>query len=417
MSKSLVTAMFILAAATALLCGLVPIVRGQTRSDDTLLETIGKENPFEMVRPIAEVKRSVVQRITSAESAADSVMDAMPELMVETVMIKFLRAASLEPAMSRLLSSRGHVSIDEATNTLIIAETVENMDRVLAEIRKADRTPPQVMIEVVIVDVQLGDTTEIGVNWEHLLGRGRTENYTQRLATTLTTPGTRGVDFSFIVDGIKPTIHALQQVRNVEILASPKVMVVSGQEAMIQTVEEIPYSEQSDTSGGGSLTSTEFKEVGVTLKVLAHVMDDNKIKITVEPEQSVNTGRFGQSNQNSVPIIDTRRARTTLLMDDGQVVVIGGLRRKTKRLATDKVPILGDLPLVGFLFSNDNYEIENSELMVFLSPHIHTRQALDPSQSERYNSVKDLEHLDMPQLNRPEFEIISDIFEPITIKE
>ena len=191
------------------------------------------------------------------------------------------------------------------------------------------------------------------------------------MATTLATAGTKGMDFSFIHDGIKPTIHALQQVRNVEILASPRVMVVSGQEAMIQTVEEIPYQEQSDTSAGGSLTSTEFKNVGVTLRVVASITDDQKIKITVEPEQSVNTGRFGLSNQNSVPIIDTRRAKTTLLMEDGQVVVIGGLRSKTRRTNIDKVPVLGDLPLIGFLFSNDNIELENSELLVFLSPHIY----------------------------------------------
>ncbi len=404
--------------AVAWLFATVPAANAQARIEDAVLENIGKENPFEVVRQIADVKRNVIHRITRPEAAVDSqaVVEQIPPITIDTVMLKFLQASSLEPVINRLLSPYGHVSVDALSNTIIVADAVENVQQIVAAIRNADRTPPQIIIEVVIVDVKLRNDTEIGVNWEHVTGRGNSENYTQSLVATLQTAGTKGMDFSFIHDGIKPTIHALQQVRNVEILASPKVMVVSGQEAMIQTVEEIPYQEQSDTSAGGSLTSTQFKEVGVSLRVMACVTDDGKIKITVEPEQSINTGRFGQSNQNSVPIIDTRRAKTTLLMNDGQVVVIGGLRSKTRRNTIDKVPLLGDLPLIGFLFSNDNIEFENSELVVFLSPHIHNDQALSEAQMKRFNEVKDLEPLQMPEFRRPEYEIIRKVFQPILIK-
>ena len=403
-------------AMLAILC-LPASTHSQSRSDDAMLENIGKENPFEVVRPIVEVKRNLIQRIsrTETDTADSAVVAEAPPICIEAVTLKFLQAASLETIVNRLVSPYGHVTVDAVNNTIIIADAVDHVQQIVSEIRRSDRTPPQIIIEVVIVDVQLDDDTEIGVNWEHLTGRGGTESYTQSMATTLATAGTKGMDFSFIHDGIKPTIHALQQVRNVEILASPRVMVVSGQEAMIQTVEEIPYQEQSDTSAGGSLTSTEFKNVGVTLRVVASITDDQKIKITVEPEQSVNTGRFGLSNQNSVPIIDTRRAKTTLLMEDGQVVVIGGLRSKTRRTNIDKVPVLGDLPLIGFLFSNDNIELENSELLVFLSPHIYRGEAPTAEEMERFNKVKELEPLTLPAFRRPEYEIIKKVFEPITI--
>ncbi|MBE0537648.1 MAG: hypothetical protein IH624_18435 [Phycisphaerae bacterium] len=399
------------------LCLPIVAVQAQTRADENMLESIGKEDPFSVVRPIVEVKRNIVQRVTRSESdpQAPVVAEEIPPISIETVMLKFLQAASLEPVVSRLLSPYGHVSVDAASNTIIIADAVTHIQQVVAAIRRADRTPPQIVIEVVIVDVQLKDDTEIGVNWEHITGRGNSENYTQSLVSTLATAGTKGMDFSFIHDGIKPTIHALQRVRNVEILASPTVMVLSGQQAMIQTVEEIPYQEQSDTSAGGSLTSTQFKEVGVTLTVLAHITDDGQIKITVEPEQSVNTGVFGQSNQNSVPIVDTRRAKTTLLMNDGQVVVMGGLRSKKQRNQIDKVPLLGDLPLVGFLFSNDSITVENSELVVFLSPHIYSGGPLSDEQMKKFNELKEREHLQFPKFTRPEYEIIKKVFEPITI--
>lgn len=417
MSKMSMSKRPVCLVALALLCLAIAAGQAQTRPEETSLENIGKENPFEVVRPIVEVKRNIVQRITRSETdpAETAVVEEIPPISIETVMLKFLQAGSLEPVVSRLLSPYGHVSVDAPSNTIIIADAVDQVRQIVAEIRRADRTPPQIVIEMVIVDVQLEDDTEIGVNWEHVTGRGDTESYTQTLATTLATAGTKGMDFSFIHDGIQPTIHALQQIRNVEILASPKVMVLSGQEAMIQTVEEIPYQEQSNTSAGGSLTSTQFKEVGVTLSVLAYVTDDDQIKITVEPEQSVNTGRFGISNQNSVPIIDTRRAKTTLLMDDGQVVVIGGLRSKTERNNIDKIPLLGDLPLIGFLFSDDNIEIENSELMVFLSPRIHRDEPLSEEDMKRFNELIEQESPKLPKFRRPEYEIIQKIFEPITI--
>lgn len=394
-------------------------LKAQNRADEASLEAVGKENPFQLVKPIVEATRNQSRRVlrpANDQAAEQIVIEETPDLFIETVMLKFLQAQSLEPIVTSLSSPNGTVAIDPETNSIIIADTAERIERILEQIRKADRTPQQVMIEVVIADVQLADETEIGVNWASIAGRGDTQSYEQTLVSTLAASGTSGGDFSFLTDGIDVTLHALQQVSNVEILASPKVMVVSGQEASIQTVEEIPYQEQSDTSAGGSLTSTQFKNVGVTLTVTAFVTDDGKIKLKAVPEQSVNTGRFGQSNQNSVPIINTRRASTTLLMEDGQVVVIGGLRSRNKRNTVDKIPLLGDLPIVGFLFSDDKVEIEYSELVVFLSPHIYKDEPLTEEQIKRFNELKDSPTLQFEEHTRPEYEIMKKLFGAVTNK-
>ena len=203
-------------------------------------------------------------------------------------------------------------------------------------------------------------------------------------------------------------------VRDVEILASPKVMVLSGQSALIQTVEEIPYTELSDsTQGAAGLTSTEFKEVGVTLDVSVLITDEQKIRLTVSPEQSVDTGRTGVDSDNTTPIIDIRRLKTTLLMEDSQVAVLGGLRRRNLKNSIDKIPLLGDLPLVGFLFSNDNIEIEHTELVVFLSPHIYKGEPLTEREMEQFNELKNSPAPEFQEHKRPEFEFTNDVFSVI----
>jgi type II secretory pathway component GspD/PulD (secretin) len=115
------------------------------------------------------------------------------------------------------------------------------------------------------------------------------------------------------------------------------------------------------------MTSTRFKEVGVTLEVGATVTDGNNIFLKVQTIQNVTTGQ----SVTGVPVVDTREANTSLLLQDSQTVVMGGLRREEKTKQTDQVPILGDLPLIGLLFKNVTTVSVHSELVVLLSPHIY----------------------------------------------
>ncbi|MCK5173669.1 MAG: type II secretion system protein GspD, partial [Planctomycetes bacterium] len=322
-----------------LLCG---EVYSKNVEDMIIDELIGKSDPFAIVT--APKPRRRVKSPPLSQKQAVPVTEEDPELNMASVMLKFLRAENLETTVSNLLTSYGAISTDPDTNTIIICDTKENVQRIVSEIRKADQTPKQVLIEVVIMDVQLNDDTEIGVNWDKLLS-GSTVNYTQSLSD-LASGGTLN-----ILNGqINAAVKALQKVRDTEILSNPKVLVVSGQTAFIETVEEIPYTELTETDSGGggasAISSTEFKNAGITLTVSAIITDDGKILLAIEPDQSINTGVAGVGSTD-VPIVDRRRVSTKLLMEDGQVVVIGGLRSKEVRINRDKVPLFGDLPLVG----------------------------------------------------------------------
>ena len=335
-------------------------------------------------------------------------MNAKPPLFVRTVTLKFLKAVNLKTAVDKMSSANGSISVDDNTNTMIICDTKDNLEKILVEIRKADQTPKQIMIEVVIVDVQLKNDTEIGVDWDILSTDNKDFAYRQGMiypdrltATTnvkdvgnMTNYMTTGLgsEVAIVTKDIRNVLHLLQEKRNVDILASPRVMVVSGQNASIETVEEIPYQEKTDTSGGGLLTSTQFKKVGVILKVKATLTDDEKILLEIEPEQSVNTG----TSIGEVPVIDTRKASTKLLMDDGQIVVMGGLRRQETQIIKYQVPLLGDLPLIGFIFSDNRKVVENSELIVLLSPHIYKGESVPAEAMAKFNDIKNRPVLSLP---------------------
>ncbi len=389
-------------------------------------EQVGRSDPFERIKPIIQAQQKLVES-EPAYAAPEIPEEPKPDLFVETVMMKFLTADNFEVAARAMLTKWGAVSVDQQTNTLIICDTRENVDKMLDQVRQADQTPLQIMIEVVIIDVKLQDDTEIGVDWNHVFGRavadyrpntfdepwgGATTDYSSALFDSVGAVGiadaASGIALSMIQDRIMVTLRALQQTQNFEILANPKILVVSGQEAEIKTIEEIPYEERSETSEGGQLTSTEFKEIGITLTVKATVMDDGKILITIIPEQSSDTGRTGQGSGNSdIPIVDKRQARTTLLMDDGQVFVMGGLRRKEKKITQSKVPLLGDMPIVGSLFSNDQTIERNSELLVLIAPRIHKGEPLTPYQQEKFDEIRSREPLYLPD-DRPLHKALND---------
>ena len=269
------------------------------------------------------------------------------------------------------------------------------------------------MVEVVIADVQLNDETEIGVNWDILSDKnydfGYRQNYTSRLGSTIAssanignataynTTGTGG-NFSIISGSIRNVLTLLQERKEIEILASPRVMVVSGKTASIKAVEELPYNEIVNTSMGGSMSSTEFKEVGVTLDVGAAITDDEHIHITIDATQNVVTGE----SATEVPVIDTRNVRTELLLKDGQVVIMGGLRRKEIQKQVKQVPLLGDLPLIGFLFRSKHTVCKNSELIVFLSPHIYKGEPIPEDAMAKYKKIIEAPVLSLPaKENKP----------------
>jgi type II secretory pathway component GspD/PulD (secretin) len=182
-------------------------------------------------------------------------------------------------------------------------------------------------------------------------------------------------------------IRAQQNLVNAKLLANPRILVLDNESAMIKIVSEIPYQELTETSGGGSIGSTEFKDAGVSLRVRPHLTRDDMIRLQLEPSFSVRvdtvTFRTG-SLEYPQPVIDRRDALTTLLIQNGETVVLGGLRKKDVTKAINKVPLLGDIPLLGYLFRFEGEDTVNSELVVFITPWIVEKPVLSEREAEQY---------------------------------
>lgn len=384
----------------------------------------GRDNPFASF--FSGEKPAATQRISQTPQAVDE----KPELFVETVTLKFLDAGNLRSAIAGMSSGGGTISVDSKSNSLIVCDTKENLEKILDKVRKVDRKPEQVMIEVVLLDVQLNDETEIGVNWDMLTTKYNVKlddsskvgtSFRQNLTSSRvgSVDGTvasgadnianatafnsilTGSDFALLFGDIRTVIHVLQQKNNVEIIASPRVMVVSGKDASIEAVEEIPYQELTQsTSGGGAssaITSTQFKNVGVTLSVGATLTEDKSILLNVQADQKVKTGTSAAAGTGGVPIVDARVVKSSLLLEDGQVVVIGGLRRKDTQKQTNQIPILGDIPIVGLAFRDTIVTQNSKELLILLSPHIYKGQSPDSAQMAKFNEITQQPLLTIPE--------------------
>lgn len=361
-----------------------------TTAFDAVLKIAGlvgeREGDLIMVRNLVEVD-------PSAEGA-----QVRRGMISKVFTFEFAEASSLENAFRALAGPGGEVALDEKTNALIVADTALNIGKLAALAAEIDAPPQKILIEVLIADTILTDEKDIGINWEAVKTNNRSVFMLGQ--DLIDTAGGGGTVTYNVIEGrwtAENFLRALQQFKNTRILATPKILVVSGREASIETIEEIPYQELTQTSAGGQIGTTAFKEAGVKLKVTPKVTDDGRIFLTVSAEQSATTGE----RVNDVPVINSRKADTTLLLSDNETLVIGGLRRKEMVENVTQVPLLGDIPLLGALFRYTSTLEENRDLVMFLTPRLvedalpiaeKDQEMMDeigfPTSSERFNRLE-----------------------------
>ncbi len=339
-------------------------------------DTQDEKNPFGplIVKKLPErFEMAKKPKSTKVEAKEDvsSALEHQDPVITDVFNLNFANARDTEKTISKLVSPDGRVGIDDRLNCIVVTDTASNMELIRQTISKLDVKAPQVMIEVLIVNVKLTDELKMGVDWTKL---GTATNFfTQGLNITGSANPYGKMTFSstpgnWSIQGLMDFVETNSDVR---ILANPKVLVLNNHTAIIDAVEQIPYKQLNETSAGGSIGSVSFKEAGIKLEVTPQITDDGYIIMHIKPEQSVRTGTFTIENSET-PIIETRRTDTTLRVKDGQTIIIGGLRKSEPSVVESKVPFLGDIPLIGMLFRKVDTDIIESELGVFITPHIYT---------------------------------------------
>jgi type II secretory pathway component GspD/PulD (secretin) len=328
-------------------------------------DTQDKKNPF---RPLEKAANPTPVEVNDSTPTGSELKETRT---TEVFNLNFANAKQMEKTVSNLVSSGGKVGIDERLNSIVVIDTTANLEQIRQAVGKLDVKAPQVMIEALIVNVKLTNELKMGIDWTML---GTSTNYfNQGLSITGNSNPYGKVTFSTTSGNwnFQGLIDFVETNQNVKILANPKVLVLNNQTATINSIEEIPYRELTETSAGGSIGTVSFKEAGIKLEVTPQISNDGYIIMHVKPEQSAQTGKFTIDNSDT-PVIETRRTDTTLRVRDGQTIIIGGLRKSEPSVVESKVPILGDIPLIGVLFRKVDTDIIESELGVFITPHIYT---------------------------------------------
>ncbi|MGH2959294.1 MAG: type IV pilus secretin PilQ, partial [Solirubrobacterales bacterium] len=293
----------------------------------------------------------------------------------------------LSDANQRLLSKRGSAAVDVRTNQLFVQDTAARLEEVRRLLAKIDIPVPQVLIESRIVEADDTFARALGVKF----GYGRTTNEVSTGASTLVPPLPGGAPPIRVIDsnninlpatgigGLNPGALAvtlfnssLTRIVNLEltaleadgkgkVISSPRVVTADKVKALIEQGTEIPY--QQATSSGA--TSVAFRKAVLKLEVTPQITPEGAIFMDV----NVNKDTRGLET-TSGPAIDTKHVQTQVLVENGGTVVIGGIYEQTNRTTVTKVPWLGDIPVVGFLFRKTDVINDKKELLIFITPRI-----------------------------------------------
>ena len=278
-------------------------------------------------------------------------------------------AGSDSLALESLLSSRGSVVSDSRTNTLIVNDTSQNIDKIRKMIDLLDVAVKQVMVEARIVTASTDFSRELGIKWSAqklgnspVWGGDFQPSFDLGVDLATNTAGTFNFGLLKISDYmLNLELTALQADGHGEVLSAPKVLTGDKQKAYILRGTEIPYQTYSATEG----LKTEFRAAYLKLEVTPSITPDGKVQMALLVEKD----SIGAITNDGIAI-DTSELQTNVLVDDGETVVLGGIFDDVKRNDYEKVPFLADLPVVGNLFKNNVKTTMQTELLIFVTPRI-----------------------------------------------
>lgn len=290
--------------------------------------------------------------------------------------LNYLKASEMKVQVDAVATAEGRSSKstpDENNNALIVTDTALGLDTTARLIRNLDRVPKQVMIEVKLVEVALNNSFDLGVNWTFKNAGGTTVGQTNLPGPTPggSTFGGALTFFGKISDyTFETVIAAAVKKGKLKVLSDPKVATLNNKEATIDITDQVPYTTKDSAVGSGGATVTTDKVTyvpsGITLKVTPTINSDGRISMHLSPTVT----QASETDGKTPPSTNSRSTNTNVIVRDGETVVIGGLIRDSQSDDVFKVPVLGDIPLLGLLFRKKSVSRKRLELLIFVTPRI-----------------------------------------------
>jgi type IV pilus assembly protein PilQ len=332
------------------------------------------------------------------ERAKAKLQEERPETVIFT--LNYSKAPELQPQISPLLSPRGKVVVDTRTNSIVLTDIAGNRAAILRLLRSLDTQTPQIQIEARIVEARTSWQRQLGIQW----GFGAIASAATGNPTGLVFPNTVGVaggadegatpqglftsDPNFAVNlpaavgagsggaigftfgsvsnnfNVALRLSAAEDTGNIRIISAPKITVLNNRPAAISQGVSIPVSVVSAAG-----VNTEFVNADLALTTTPHVsLRDCAIMLDVDVKK--NEADFANTGARGDPSILTKQAKTTMLINDGETSVIGGIYTRNTGVSYSKVPWFADIPILGILFKNKRENDDRTEVLIFLTPRI-----------------------------------------------
>ncbi|MCK5289049.1 MAG: hypothetical protein KAJ79_08270, partial [Candidatus Omnitrophica bacterium] len=309
-------------------------------------------------------------------------------LTTNIITLNFVDIEAAKSYLKAILSKRGTLEGDPRTNSLIITDTPDLISKAKEIVYQLDIKTPQVLIDVLMVDKKIEDDFNLGIEWT--LSDTNVNVPTRSIEQSLlTSDATITLEYGKTILNstlLASTLKAWKEDSKVDIIANPKIITIDNKTAEINISEQVPYTSKSESTDGGSTSSTQFKDIGVILKVKPHITSDEHIIMDIETEQSFLV-KFVGTSDDLQPQIDSRKSNTTMMVKDHETVVIGGLKKKDTTHTINKIPILGDIPFIGRLFRKLSIDDTAKELLLFVTPMILKDSDL-PTRSKKENTIE-----------------------------
>jgi type IV pilus secretin PilQ/predicted competence protein len=296
-----------------------------------------------------------------------------------TVDLKYADAVSVKEALKDLCDK---VQVDQGGNRLIVVTSPRVISQIRDVVRTIDVPTQQVMLEARIVEVGTDAAKKLGIDWA-LINRQTVTVVEGHLDSTVSRPGQLPTSIGFIPLANKflpfnrqaytmtAALDLMISDGTARVLATPRIATLNGKEANMLIGRRIPYEVSQTVFAGNAAaptTTVEKEEVGVKLRITPLINADGYITTVISPEVSTVVGFNGQFQD--LPIVATREATTTVRLKDGDTVIIGGLLEDDETRTVTKVPLLGDIPLIGVLFQHIDTEHQKNDLVIQVTPRI-----------------------------------------------
>ncbi|HID96868.1 MAG TPA: type II secretion system protein GspD [Thermodesulfobacteriaceae bacterium] len=303
------------------------------------------------------------------------------------------------------LSDEVQILPDKINNALVIKARQKDYDIIMNVLEKLDVVPRQVLIDVLIMEVSLDDGFQFGVEWFIQSGGSKESQFRLNdsdmggMSPDLPLGSSKVLNgFTYSLFGtsgdLKALVHALQTETDINILSAPNILAVDNKESNIEIVRDVPTVTSASTSGEGvrNTTNIQYQKAGIILKVTPSINEGGLVRMELTQEVSNVLDKLVTVGGVDTPVFQTRKATTNLVVQDSHTIMIGGLMDTQKERRNKGIPLLKDIPVLGYLFGTKGWKTKKTELLFFITPHvIHSQEQADRLTQEfsaRVHSLK-----------------------------